>query len=140
MKPRILLIEDDDVLNQLLSGQLERFGYAVQGMRTWRSAASYMEEHEPDLVILDCRLPDADGMELLPKLSQSVPVVILTAYASVQNAVRAIKYGAAEYLVKPVNLDELEVVVQRALENAALRKENQFLKSRMMGQVTNPLT
>lgn len=131
MKLNILVIEDDALLNQLLVGQLQRSGYSVLGASRWAEAKEIIDEQEPELLLLDGRLPDADGLELLPQIAQQQPVIILTAYASVQNAVRAMKLGAAEYLVKPVNLEELELVVKRALDNAALRRENQFLKSRM---------
>lgn len=131
MRQRILVVEDDAVLNRLLVDQLVRFGYDVTGKLRWSEAESYIEDSEPDLMVLDCHLPDADGIEMLVRLGNQFPVVMLTAYASVENAVRAMKNGAAEYLVKPVNIDELEVVVKRALENAAIRREHQFLKSRM---------
>jgi len=131
VKLNILVIEDDTLLNQLLVSQLQRSGYSVQGTSRWALAKDIIEEMEPDLLLLDGRLPDADGLELLPLIAQQQPVIVLTAYASVQNAVRAMKLGAAEYLVKPVNLEELELVVKRALDNAALRRENQFLKSRI---------
>jgi two-component system NtrC family response regulator len=130
-RPRILVVEDDALLNQLLVGQLDRMGYDTVGVGRWSQAQTLIEDTDPSLVILDGRLPDADGIELLPQICTQQPVIILTAYASVQNAVRAIKLGAAEYLVKPVNLDELELVVKRALDNAALRRENQYLKSRI---------
>jgi two-component system NtrC family response regulator len=135
MRQRILVIEDDKILNRLLVDQLVRFGYDVTGRHRWSEAEAFIEESEPDLMILDCRLPDADGIEMLLRVGNQFPVVMLTAYASVESAVRAMKYGAAEYLVKPVNVDELEVVVKRALENAAIRREHQFLKSRMAASV-----
>jgi DNA-binding NtrC family response regulator len=131
LKLNILVIEDDALLNQLLVSQLQRAGYSVQGTSRWAQAKEIIEEMEPELLLLDGRLPDADGLELLPQIAPQQPVILLTAYASVQNAVRAMKLGAAEYLVKPVNLEELELVVKRALDNAALRRENLFLKSRM---------
>ncbi|CAA6603010.1 Acetoacetate metabolism regulatory protein AtoC [Rhodospirillaceae bacterium LM-1] len=131
MRQRILVLEDDKILNRLLVDQLERFGYDVAGRTRWSEAERFIDENEPDLLILDCRLPDADGIELLSRLNNQFPIVMLTAFASVENAVSAIKNGAAEYLVKPVNIDELEVVVKRALENAAIRREHRFLKSRM---------
>ncbi|MBF0168716.1 MAG: sigma-54-dependent Fis family transcriptional regulator [Alphaproteobacteria bacterium] len=131
MRHRILVLEDDKVLNRLLVDQLDRFGYDVEGRHKWSDAEKFIEENEPELLILDCRLPDADGLELLVRLQGQFPVVMLTAFASVESAVRAIKNGAAEYLVKPVNIDELEVVVKRALDNAAIKREHQFLKSRL---------
>jgi DNA-binding NtrC family response regulator len=130
MKAGILVIEDDRLLNRLLVDQLERFGFMVEGRTTWRQAELWLEANEPDLVILDYRLPDADGIELVAKFP-GIPVVVLTAHASVESAVKAIKNGASEYLVKPVNLDELELVVKRSLEHAALKREREFIKSRL---------
>ncbi len=130
-KGTILAVEDDKVLSQLLVSQLEGMGYRAYGVSRWAEAEKWLAENEPDLVILDCRLPDADGIEILPEIGEQRPVVVLTAYGSVDHAVRAMKSGAAEYLVKPINLDELEMVIGRALETATLRREHEFLKSRL---------
>ena len=131
MDKSILVIEDDRVLNELVARQLRRFGYTVTGVSSWTAASSYLSDHEPNLIILDTRLPDVDGHKIIPQVAQYHPVIVLTAYGSVQTAVRAIKDGAAEYLTKPVNLDELELVVQRVLENAALRQDHEFCKDRI---------
>lgn len=135
MQRLILVIEDDEVLNRVVVDELSALGYAAHGVHRWADAARYLERTEPDLILLDCRLPDADGIELLKRqaIGQQT-VVVLTAYGSVRNAVDAMRAGAAEYLVKPVNLDELELVVRRALENAALRRNQQFLRSRLGGR------
>lgn len=131
MSSEILVVEDDEVLNQLLVKQLADMGHAPKGVANWCAAREYLTQHEPDLLMTDVRLPDADGLELLPQLAAEQPVIVLTAYGSVRDAVKAMKAGATEYLIKPVNLDELELVVGRALENAALREEHQFYKRRM---------
>ncbi len=130
---QILVIEDDRVLMQLIVDHLNRMGHAGYGVTTWKAAKQYLDEHEPNLIIMDVRLPDKDGMKLLPKLSDQYPVIILTAYGSVQDAVKAIKEGASEYLTKPVDLDELEVIVKRSLENAALKRDYYFCKQRGRG-------
>jgi len=127
----ILIIEDDTTLNRLITGQLAKSGYLTTGVANWDEAREYLEENEPSLIVTDVRLPDGDSLELLPKLVETYPVIILTAFGSVRNAVEAMKQGAADYLLKPVSLDELLMTVQRALENFKLREENQFCKRQL---------
>ncbi len=136
MKPLILIIEDDAVLNRLLQEQIAAMGYRTAGVHSWREARAWLEHHEPQLVLLDCRLPDADGLDILPQLTPLYPVIILTAYASVSDAVRAVKEGAAEYLVKPVNLDELELTLAHTLDNVNLRQSYQLCKRKLETQDT----
>ncbi len=134
MSQSILVLEDDRVLNRLLVEQLKRMGYQTQGVTDWRRAQDYLANREPSLVLMDVRLPDADGLELLPELAASFPVIILTAHSSVRSAVHAIKEGAAEYLTKPVDAEELELVVARVLETAELRQDHQFCKARLQAR------
>jgi DNA-binding NtrC family response regulator len=131
MKSEILVIEDDQLLSRLIAHQLVRAGHAAESVNSWAEAESYLSKHDPGLLILDPKLPDADGYALLPKLVTQKPVIVLTAYGSVQGAVRAIKSGAAEYLVKPVNLEQLELEVERVLEKEALRRDHQFVKDQL---------
>ncbi len=139
MRKDILVIEDDEVLNRLIIEHLERMGYAAQGAINWSDAEKYFHEEEPDLVLMDVRLPDNNGMEMLPRLTVEHPVIVITAYGSVKDAVQSIKFGAADYLVKPINLDELEVVVKRALENAALKADHTFVKQRIQARDSKKL-
>lgn len=127
----ILIIEDDVVLNRMLVDNLNKMGYQAQGVTTLAQVQTFLSKHEPALVILDAKLPDGNGMELLPQLNDFCSTIILTAYGSVKNAVDAMKAGAVEYLVKPIDIDELEMVVKRVLENAALRQDYQFCKSEL---------
>ena len=130
MKRKILVIEDDIALSRLLRDQLSRCGYQVHGVRTWSEAETYFRQHEPHLILSDARLPDGNGLTKLPWLCEQAPVIILTAYGSVRDAVTAMHAGAAEYLVKPINPDELEVTVERVLEHARIRREVQFCRAR----------
>jgi len=130
MRRTILVIEDDQPLSQLLRDQLTRCGYKANGVRSWSEAEAFLREHEPHLIISDARLPDGNGLNRLPWLCEQAPVIVLTAYGSVRDAVAAMHAGAAEYLVKPVNPDELEVTVERVLENARIRQEVQFCRAR----------
>lgn len=127
----LLIIEDDIVLNQTMVDILSRMGYQAHGVTTLAQAREYLSKHEPALVILDGRLPDGYGMEILPQLNEICSTILLTAYGSVKNAVEAMKAGAAEYMVKPIDLDELEMVVKRVLDNATLRQDYHFCKSQM---------
>ncbi|HHH40348.1 MAG TPA: sigma-54-dependent Fis family transcriptional regulator [Sedimenticola sp.] len=131
MKGQILVIEDDRVLGRLVVNHLERLGYDTDTAQNWEQASRYLDSNEPKLVIMDVRLPDANGVELLPQLAAERPVILLTAYGSVQDAVEAMKAGASEYLVKPITLDELELVVERVLSNANLQRDHQFCKARL---------
>lgn len=130
----IMVLEDDRPLNDLIVRHLAEIGYNAVGVDRWEQAQAYLENHEPSLTILDTRLPDADGHELLPELTPQHPVIVLTAYGSIKQAVQAIRDGAAEYLSKPIDLDELELTVSRTLENASFRQDYQFVKSRLMAR------
>ncbi|OAD20163.1 two component, sigma54 specific, transcriptional regulator, Fis family [Candidatus Thiomargarita nelsonii] len=128
----ILIIEDDALLNHMLLDNINKMGYKTEGVTTLKQAREYLSKHEPSLVILDGRLPDGDGMDLLRELNDiCCSTILLTAYGSVKNAVEAMKAGAAEYLVKPIDLDELEMMVKRVLENAALRQDYPFYKNEL---------
>ena len=124
----ILIIEDDKTLNALMARQVKEMGYPVKSALNWTTAKEYLSANEPALILLDCRLPDIDGHNVILEVANQYPVIVLTAYGSVQNAVRAMKAGAAEYLTKPVNFDELDLIVKRTLETEALRKEHQFYR------------
>ncbi len=134
MPKRILVVEDDNVLNRLLVGQLRDQGFDVTGVMNWRDGERYLSRHEPSLVITDVRLPDGDSLERLPELAKSQPVIVLTAFGSVRDAVQAMKAGAFEYLLKPVSPDELILVVQRALADALLRIDHQVCRHQLQAR------
>lgn len=134
MKARILVIEDDALLNRMIVRQLEGMGHVVAGMENLNDTRDYLKKYEPDLIISDMRLPDGDCITELPLLGESHPVIVLTAYGTVKNAVEAIQAGAADYLSKPVSPDELALTVQRVLETAALQADHQFCKARLKAQ------
>jgi two-component system NtrC family response regulator len=118
VRASILVVEDDAVLNRLLVKELGKAGYEVEGAGSWQQARQRIAAFAPDLVLLDVNLPDAQGFDPLVEAARSRPVVMLTAYGNVNQAVEAIRLGAADYLVKPVNLDELEFVIRGALERS----------------------
>lgn len=127
----ILIIEDDNLLNNMIADSLKRLGYQVHPATNLAEASTELSRIEPDLAILDSRLPDGEGMDFIPEVREICPVILMTAYGSVRHAVEAMRAGAAEYLLKPLNLEELEVMVKRVLENRALEEDYQFYKKQL---------
>jgi DNA-binding NtrC family response regulator len=131
-RPRnILVIDDDKVLSRLLVDELGRMGFAATGVTSWGRAQEYLALREPALVVLDEKLPDASGLDVLEQLAGICPVIMLTGYASVGEAVRAIKHGADDYLTKPIDPVVLDLAVQRALEKADAERQVAFLRERL---------
>jgi DNA-binding NtrC family response regulator len=129
---RILVVEDEKLIRWSVKTRLEEEHYSVLEAENVAAATQLLEQHEVDLVLLDFRLPDATGLELLAQLHRDRPeicVVMMTAYGTVDNAVAAMKLGAFDYLTKPVNLDELVLVVQKGLETTYLRREVHRLRA-----------
>lgn len=127
---RILVVEDDVALNRLLADQLKRQGYMPLTARSMAEAETVLQSSSPALVLLDMRLPDSSGMEAISHFRDVCPVIVLTAYGSVEQAVQAVQAGAADYLIKPVSAARLELAVRQALETAALRRKLEFLETR----------
>ena len=92
---QILIIEDDEVLNTLIVDHLNAMGHEAFGTHTWAESREILAAREPDLVVLDVRLPDAEGQTLISELSARQPVIVLTAYGSVRDAVHAINLNIA---------------------------------------------
>jgi len=131
MEPRILLVEDEPNMVRTLSKILERRGLAVSTAANGREALALVEEQPVDVMITDLNMPVMDGMALLRELKDNPDrpsVVVLTGYGTVQSAVEAMKLGAADYLIKPCNPEELMIVVDRQLELRELRREVANLK------------
>ena len=140
MKKKTLLIVDDDaVFNSLLRRQIESMGFATVGAGSWAEAQQRLSEVEPNAIILDYKLPDSDAAHILGELRNQYPVIVLTGYGSIPNAVSAIREGAADFLTKPVNLDELELTVRRVLETAELRDSNRFYRTQLASHRPGPM-
>ncbi|UCF70928.1 MAG: sigma-54-dependent Fis family transcriptional regulator, partial [candidate division WOR-3 bacterium] len=128
----VLVVEDEKNQRTLLRRVLEKEGYDVEEAENGQEAAAKFEERTYDLVLLDQRLPDTTGIEVLNKIRSMnpiVPVIIVTAFANVRDAVTAMKNGAFHYLTKPVDIDELLLSMKNALETLALKRENEALKN-----------
>lgn len=135
----VLLVEDDATLNRLIVAQLERAGYKARGVLRAADAANLIVEDEPALILLDIRLPDRNGLDLLKELTAICPVIMLTAHGAIDQAVRALKLGAHDYLTKPVRAEELEVAIERALDHAQLKRDGAFLKDQLQSLTTTSM-
>ena len=127
----VLVIEDDATLNRLLVRQLTQAGYVARGVLRWKDAQKVLGEEEPAAALLDMRLPDTDGLSVVPHLKEVCPVVVLTAYGAIEHAVKALRAGATDYLAKPVRGEELELAIGRALERASLQRDGMFWKDQV---------
>lgn len=139
MKKLVLIIDDDRVFNRLLVEQIADMGHETLGAQSWSEASRILQDKEPDLIFLDFKLPDADTPKLVESLSPQFPVIVLTGYGSIRNAVSLIQAGAVEYLTKPVGLDELEITIRRELDNAELRRRNAFYQRQLASRRPGPL-
>jgi DNA-binding response OmpR family regulator len=109
-KVKILLVEDDVDTSDFLSNFLRDSGFEVATVFNVTDALSHLQQHEYDIVLLDINLPDFSGMELLKSLKgkRPLPVIVLSAYGDTRSKIMAFRYGATDYMVKPIDLEELE--------------------------------
>jgi len=133
-KGRIVVVDDEVNAATALTSLLDEDGYSVRCANDPREGLKLIEADVPDIVLTDLRMPGMDGLEFLGKVKQAHPgvmVIVMTAYGTVKTAVQAMKLGAEDYLAKPIDVDELEVIVQRALERKELRDETIALRERL---------
>ena len=133
-KPKILVVDDEESHRIMLRAVLKDEGYEVVEAADGSEAVRAVEQEPFDLVLLDVRMKTMDGIEALNeirKISPLIPVLIMTAYASVKTAVEALKAGAFDYLTKPLDIEELKILIEKALELYHLREENLTLKERL---------
>ncbi len=128
----ILFVDDEEHILDLMKMHFSK-KYNVLIAKNGIDALAQMEHGEVDLIITDVKMPRMDGMTLLKKVKErfDVPVILVTAFGSIENAVDAIKMGAYDYISKPVNLKDLEVKIERALEYFSIKRENLELKTRI---------
>ncbi len=130
----ILIVDDEQAQRLILSGYLKQIGYSILESSTGTEALKIADNNIIDLVLSDFKMPDMTGIELLMKLKERNPetsVVIITAFGTIENAVKAMKEGADDYLTKPVNLDELDFIIKRISERQLLISENKYLKEQL---------
>jgi two-component system, NtrC family, response regulator AtoC len=122
----ILVVDDEKLIRWSLKERLTREGHAVTEAEDGKSAAAALDAELPDLVLLDMKLPDTDGLTILRSIldrAPHLPVIIITAYSTVDTAVEAMRVGAYDYVSKPFDMDDLTITVKRALEASTLRRE-----------------
>ena len=127
-QPRLLVVDDDSESCEVVAEALRTEGYTVATAKGGRAALTLAKEEVYDIVVSDIRMPDPDGMALLRGLREVIPdvsVILMTAFGTLEAALRAIKEGAYDYVSKPLNLDELILTVRRAIEQRRLVHENQ---------------
>src|SRR3990172_6265286 len=133
-KPSILLIDDDDSLRRVMEFSLAEAGYAVQAAAGGEEGLRLFEKGSFDAVITDITMPGMGGMEVLKKVRRSdglLPVIIITAYGTIESAVEAMKQGAFDYITKPFNRDELRLTLEKALRMRGLERENVALRAQI---------
>ncbi|HEY6972643.1 MAG TPA: sigma-54 dependent transcriptional regulator [Candidatus Angelobacter sp.] len=129
--PSILLVDDDATFRQVMSGELNRLGYEVAAVGSGEEAVRQVKADEPEIVLLDLRLPGMGGLEVLTAIhtiAAATEVIMLTGHGSIDTAIESIRIGAFDYVVKPCPLDELDIRLQRALERRALRQRATLLE------------
>lgn len=126
---RILVVDDDEAVLKGLGEYFARLGYDVVRAPTGKEGLAGFRSQEPDVTILDLRLPDIDGMQILEVMREKrAMVILLTGYGDIPTAVQAMQLGAENFLTKPVDLPHLVATVERAIEKLDLRRENVRLR------------
>jgi two-component system nitrogen regulation response regulator NtrX len=131
-KKTVLLVDDEEGIRESLTGIFEDEGYEVLSSPTAEDALSLLKERMPDIIFLDVWLPEMDGIEALSKINEmerDIPVVIISGHGNIELAIKATRLGAYDFLEKPLSLDKVLLVAQRALERRKLELENRTLKA-----------
>lgn len=133
-KARILIAEDEKTQREMLEGFLKGEGYFVDTVSNGKEALSILRENSYDIVLLDYKMPEMDGLETLKEIRRlypDLPVVMITAYGTIETAVASMKEGAIDYLTKPIEFEELLIIFQKVIERANLIRENRALKTKL---------
>jgi DNA-binding NtrC family response regulator len=127
----ILLVDDDAAFRHVMAGELKRLGHQVETASSGAEAIARSKTREPEVVLLDLRLPGMDGLEILQALREqcpSVEVIMLTGHGTIDTAIESIRMGAFDYITKPCPLDELQIRIQRAIERRSLKQRASLLE------------
>jgi DNA-binding NtrC family response regulator len=130
-KGKVFLLDDDELIVSVLSKALKKEGYELQAETTTDGVVTKIKSWEPDVVLLDISMPGRDGINILKHIKNTdleAQVVMLTADDTAETAVKAMKIGAADYLTKPFNIDEVKIVISNVIEKASLKQEVTYLR------------
>lgn len=130
-KATLLLVDDDLAFRSVMAEELAHLGFRVETAETGGAALARLEKSPPDVVLLDLKLPDMSGLEVLESIREGATgseIILLTGHGSIDTAIEAIRMGAFDYVCKPCPLDELELRIERALERRALRRRTDVLE------------
>ncbi|MFT3693648.1 MAG: sigma-54 dependent transcriptional regulator [Kofleriaceae bacterium] len=136
----ILIVDDHVEMARMLAEHLTGLGHTCTVADSGQGAIASLDTRVPELVLTDLRMADVDGLDVLAAvhaIDRDVPVIVMTAFGSVETAVEAMKKGAANYIVKPIRLDELALHVEHALDQRRLRAENKRFRAEVRGQLGN---
>jgi len=132
---KVLLVDDEEKTLKILSRSLTMFGYVTMEISDPRLAVKMIKQEVPDVVIADLIMPHISGIDLLDqvmRLDPDFPVIVLTGYGSIKTAVEAMRKGAFDYITKPYNINEVDVILKRAIKQRELFIENKMLRERVL--------
>lgn len=138
---RVMVVDDDSAHRTMLRTLVGGWGYEIMEADDGESAIAEVGERAVDLILMDIRMVRVSGIEALERIKSinpAIPIVLITAYASIEMAVDALKKGAYDYLTKPLDFDKLKLTLDRALEHIRLKKENRALKERLDAKFQSP--
>ncbi len=127
----ILIVEDEAKMQRLLQLSLAEEGYTTRSASDAEQGLRLLRQEKFDLVITDLKLPGMDGLEFLQAVKRTdarIPVILMTAFGTVETAVQAMKAGASDYVLKPFSLEEIKLIIQRELNVLRLQEENRNLR------------
>jgi two-component system response regulator PilR (NtrC family) len=137
--PRLLIVDDESSIRDMLAIFFHKRGFEVVTASSFAEGTAGAARHNPDLVLSDIKMPDGNGLDLLRKIkteSPKTPVIMITAHTSTSDAIEAMKAGAVDYIAKPFNVEELAMLVDRALGEKQLQDENVYLKQELAARYT----
>ncbi len=129
--PNLLIVEDEPKMQRLLELSLGEDGYTIHAVAHAEGALNHLRQEQIDLVLTDLKLPGMSGLEFLQEVKRmdaSLPVILMTAFGTVETAVEAMKLGASDYVLKPFSMEELKLVIRKELDFHRLREENRSLR------------
>jgi DNA-binding NtrC family response regulator len=136
-KPRLLIVDDEKSLREVLQYFFHKQGFEVSIAANYTEGLAAALRSNPDVVLCDIKMPDGNGLDLLARVREEkldMPVIMITAHGSTEDAIQAMKRGAIDYIPKPFDNDELLLIVRRALGEKQLQDENTYLKQELAGK------